>query len=447
MRAFYIAAVPAVNITYPLNTSYSTSVTFLNYTTSTLGGELSTCWYSTNNGGTNTTITCGNNATGLTSTEGNNTWTVWANDTGNNVNISRVTFVASANTAPNTPVVIINSTDGTNTTLQNLTCYATIADNNTGNLLNVSVEWYNGTERHLHIDYNNSYANGTLFNATLNYGNTSKWQNWSCGLRLFDGTDYSDWANSSKLKILNSLPNITLLTPPNGNDTTNRMPNFTWSAADGDSDSLTYEINITCFGVCGAVDDTRYATGIPTANYTPATPLIYFHDDQNDYKWQVRANDSENVGEWSTLWQINISTYIELSLPRDKIEFGTIALGESNDTSDDSPLPLLLLSNGNILTNVTINATDLWLTQTNPNQYYQFKVDYNSSELDSFNWSQSKTTYTNMPNTSLTLLAIAYLNYIDTNDSAEIDINISVPSSEGAGYRNSLVIFAGARAE
>jgi len=82
---------PSINLTYPLNTSYTVNVSWLNYTTS--DANLQACWYSLNNGLANTSIACGTNATGLTSSEGNNTWLVSANDSVNNINISRVTFV------------------------------------------------------------------------------------------------------------------------------------------------------------------------------------------------------------------------------------------------------------------------------------------------------------------------------------------------------------------
>jgi len=90
-RTFTIDAIPpAISVTYPLNQTYSTNVSALNYTVSDL--RLSSCWYSLNNGVTNTSITCGTNKTGLISVEGSNTWKVWANDTFGNVNSSSVTF-------------------------------------------------------------------------------------------------------------------------------------------------------------------------------------------------------------------------------------------------------------------------------------------------------------------------------------------------------------------
>ncbi|MEN7981865.1 MAG: hypothetical protein ABFQ65_00265 [Nanoarchaeota archaeon] len=70
---------PTINLVYPQNINYNTNVSELNYTVSD-DIALDICWYSTNSGITNTTITCGNNVTNLNSIEGSNTWTVWAND-------------------------------------------------------------------------------------------------------------------------------------------------------------------------------------------------------------------------------------------------------------------------------------------------------------------------------------------------------------------------------
>ena len=83
---------PAVSIVYPHSTTYNDNVSVLNYTVS--DANLQACWYSLNNGTTNSSVPggCGNNLTGLTSLGGNNTWIVWANDSVGNVNSSSVTF-------------------------------------------------------------------------------------------------------------------------------------------------------------------------------------------------------------------------------------------------------------------------------------------------------------------------------------------------------------------
>ena len=81
---------PLINIVYPENILYNINVSQLNYTVSDT--NLQACWYSLNNGVSNTTIMCGNNATSLTSNEGSNTWRIWANDSAGNLNSSSVTF-------------------------------------------------------------------------------------------------------------------------------------------------------------------------------------------------------------------------------------------------------------------------------------------------------------------------------------------------------------------
>jgi surface protein len=69
-----------INITYPLNsTNYYQNVSNLNYTVS--GSDLKSCWYSTNNGGTNSSaVTAGQNFT-ISATEGSNSWTVYCSET------------------------------------------------------------------------------------------------------------------------------------------------------------------------------------------------------------------------------------------------------------------------------------------------------------------------------------------------------------------------------
>ena len=80
---------PKSIILYPLNQTYNINITAMNFSVSDT--HLQACWYSTNST-QNATITCGNNATGLTSTEGSNTWMFGANDTFGNQNTTYVTF-------------------------------------------------------------------------------------------------------------------------------------------------------------------------------------------------------------------------------------------------------------------------------------------------------------------------------------------------------------------
>jgi hypothetical protein len=81
---------PVFTIDYPLNTTYNTNVSLFNYSLIELNKNV--CWYSIDRGVTNTTLTCGNNVSGLTSTEGLNTWAIYGNDTLGNEGNDVVTF-------------------------------------------------------------------------------------------------------------------------------------------------------------------------------------------------------------------------------------------------------------------------------------------------------------------------------------------------------------------
>ena len=78
--------------------TYSSQRDNLNYSVMDVG--LESCWYSLDNGKTNTTMTCSENIMGITSVSGSNTWIVYANDTSGNLNSSSVTFTVSLPSAP-----------------------------------------------------------------------------------------------------------------------------------------------------------------------------------------------------------------------------------------------------------------------------------------------------------------------------------------------------------
>lgn len=81
---------PNINITYPLNdSSYENNTIEIIYEVSDL--NLDSCWWSNDSGIINNSITCGTNLT-FNATQGLNTFTIWANDSTNNLNSSSITF-------------------------------------------------------------------------------------------------------------------------------------------------------------------------------------------------------------------------------------------------------------------------------------------------------------------------------------------------------------------
>lgn len=88
---------PLVTTTYPINTStYTTFVTELNYTVSDADDDEDSCWYSLNDGASNTSIgNVGVNVTGLSANIGQNNWSVYCNDSENSIGQGTTQFYFS----------------------------------------------------------------------------------------------------------------------------------------------------------------------------------------------------------------------------------------------------------------------------------------------------------------------------------------------------------------
>ena len=94
LRTFIVDTTrPELNITYPLNTTYTAQPIKLDYTINDT--NLQACWYSINGGITNSSTVCGQNISELTPAQGSHTYMVAANDSAGNKNESYITFLFS----------------------------------------------------------------------------------------------------------------------------------------------------------------------------------------------------------------------------------------------------------------------------------------------------------------------------------------------------------------
>ena len=90
-RNFSIDATsPVITIDFPIVADYNSIVTAFNFTATDT--HLDKCWYSVDEGATNTTFVCGVNVTGLTANQGWNNWFAFANDTFGNRGQDNVSF-------------------------------------------------------------------------------------------------------------------------------------------------------------------------------------------------------------------------------------------------------------------------------------------------------------------------------------------------------------------
>jgi len=364
--------------------------------------------------------------------------------------VSRFTSYAvqDSNTAPNNPAVVFGSSGVENISSENLQCNTTISDLD-GDALDVYVQWFLNDTLNLTTSYL-SQANGSAFSAVLAYGNTSKNQNWSCGIRFFDGQWYSDWVNASEsVTIVNDVPDVTLVSPSDWASSTNRSLEFNWTVVDADADTITYEFNLSEAWFAGdgtSCNDGRYNTSLTETSYTPATDLLCLHDNGYYYNWTVRAYDGDVYGNWTDISHVNITATASISLSNADMNFGTLGPLTIENTSDDSPSPFVIDNNGNAILNISVNSSALWDAIPANNSYYQFKADNKSGEEGAFSWIGSIVNWFNVPITG-NVVAVNELNYEDGDDSVEIDIRLEVPTNEGPGAKNALVVFSSGLAE
>jgi hypothetical protein len=161
------------------------------------------------------------------------------------------------------------------------------------------------------------------------------------------------------------------------------------------------------------------------------------------YFWKVKANDGTANSTWSDTWNFSIEPWVVINVTQSTINFGSMSLGEINDTTDDDPEPFILQNDGNVLAdvvNVTTNAS-LWQSNIGAlgTQYFQIKAGNSTDESESFNWTASTTDWANVTDTNQSI--IHGLNYSDTKDEVELEVRLEVPGDEPPGSKTGYVIF------
>ena len=159
--------------------------------------------------------------------------------------------------------------------------------------------------------------------------------------------------------------------------------------------------------------------------------------------WRIYANNTlgnENVTDVMTF---TVAPTVLISLITNTVDFGAMGTNSSNSTSDNSPAAFEIRNDGNVKVNITINGTDLFAAAPNPSSAYQFAAN-SSSEGTNYDPSCSITNWSNMP--SIATLFMCFLDWVDTNDQAEVEIKVSVPIDEPPGSKTSTVTFIASQA-
>lgn len=149
--------------------------------------------------------------------------------------------------------------------------------------------------------------------------------------------------------------------------------------------------------------------------------------------------------------RVTVQCFVAISLPNSVVDFGGVFPGDKDNTTDDSPLPLLVQNDGSARVNVTI-ARDAGSSPLfngtgggDSTNSFMFKAG-ESNETGSFDLSASASTFTPVPGTTA-VLAIALLNFTDSADLAEIELLIDVPSDEPPGDKEEVLNIIGLLAD
>ncbi|MBI4148677.1 hypothetical protein HY490_05275, partial [Candidatus Woesearchaeota archaeon] len=229
-----------------------------------------------------------------------------------------------------------------------------------------------------------------------------------------------------------------LISPANSTTIQNRTQQYVWNnSVDADGDNVTYNLQVDNDSDFISPELNISTINQTNENITNFTSVIELEVDRQ-YFWRVNGFDGTEFGAFSKTFNFTLESELIIALPQVNVSFGTLAHNSSANTTNDTIKPFVAENRGNIVFNVTITGTKMFINDTFPTNAYQFQVDNNES--NSFNVTNSTNVFTNMTNAS-TRVDIRGLDWHDINDTARIDILLNLPHDEPAGLRNSTVMF------
>jgi len=137
-----------------------------------------------------------------------------------------------------------------------------------------------------------------------------------------------------------------------------------------------------------------------------------------------------------------LNSLVSLTLVNNTISFGQLNVGDSANTTNNTPDPFVLRNDGNCFANVNLSADKLiWDSKPTPSSFFQYEINNYTGMPNAFNSSGSQTSWANVPDANQTV--IASLNYTDLNDMSRIDVYVKVPLDEPAGNKTGILTFTG----
>ena len=322
---------PVISLIYPANTSYNAVQTELNYTVS--DADIDACWYSTDGGSTNTTITtCGDNVTSLNSGENSSTWTVYANDSIGQENSDSVTFFVDSIT-PTIQFESPTETSGSSLGRNYIQVNVTASDEN---LENITIRLYNSTKNLVRTNISTSSPH------FINYTELS------AGTYFFNATANDTVGNNISTETRNItliLPTLTIISPENETYITNISLLLNYSVSNE---------NYVWYKVLNS-------TGDLIIDNTTITSATYFNTTEGSQTLYLYANNTLGEVSNNVTFSVNSSKFkIHYNKWRGSTK-GTSTHFNSPSYEDIQNLSGVVLENtqhGRIEFNGAINLTD-----------------------------------------------------------------------------------------
>lgn len=342
---------------------------------------------------------------------------------------------AGANNAPSMTALAFNNT--LPKTYEDIGANATYTDADS-DLGTVYFQWYVNSSNRWNQTFS-SVATGTILISNFSESNFTKSAQINVSVYANDGTVNSATAWSANLTVINSIPlGVNLSSPAAVASLTNRSPFMNWSnSTDFDGEPVNYNLVIKRIS-CSDINNDCFTSLVNLTDLTQAnTTLTELLDVDSWYNWTVRANDTTDYSPFAPIQNFTITSLNAISFTIANSSFGALALGAADNTTDDSPQPITIQNDGNILVNVTVYSNQsLWVRQPLNTSYFQFAAG-NTSEAGAFNWTGSLTNFTNM--TNVVQQIIQKLHFNETADSAEIEMFVTAPTDEPAANKESFI--------
>lgn len=231
-----------------------------------------------------------------------------------------------------------------------------------------------------------------------------------------------------------------LLVPANDTFIITRSPSFAWNNSYDRVNNTGMARNYT-LQISANLAFTQIIINVTNINETAGNTTHNLSDNlaTGTWYWRVQAfqTNTSAYSRFSKTFNFTILSVVSCSLNPNSVDFGGIGLNVSRDTLTDNPRSLVVRNSGNLLQNISINASSLWQDSgaQNPSRFYQWKITDNTT--NSFT-AANTTTFLNMSTApQQTIQNLRYANSTFTQPAARIELNITSPEKEPPGFKKS----------